>query len=76
MHMAINKIIYAGNSLIDLTGDSVTPETLLAGTTAHDASGAVITGVATPDIIVDENGDGQLRYIGLSVNSSGDGTVI
>ena len=76
MHMAINKIIYAGNSLIDLTGDSITPETLLAGKTAHDASGAVITGVATPDIIVDENGDGQLRYIGLSVNSSGDGTVI
>ena len=76
MHMAINKIIYAGNSLIDLTGDSVTPETLLAGKIAHDASGAFITGVATPDIIVDENGDGQLRYIGLSVNSSGDGTVI
>ena len=74
--MAINKIIYAGNSLIDLTGDSVTPETLLTGKTAQDASGAVITGVATPDIIVDENGDGQLRYIGLSVNSSGDGTVI
>ncbi len=76
MRMAINKVIYAGNSLIDLTGDSVAPETLLAGKTAHDASGAVIVGVATPDIIVDENGDGQLRYIGLSVNSSGDGTVI
>ena len=74
--MAVNKIVYSGKALIDLTGDSVTPETLLAGKTAHDASGAVITGVATPDIIVDENGDGQLRYIGLSVNSSGDGTVI
>ena len=28
MRMAINKVIYAGNSLIDLTGDSVTPERL------------------------------------------------
>ena len=54
MRMAINKVIYAGYSLIDLTGDSVTPETLLAGKTAHDASGAGITGVATPNIIVDE----------------------
>lgn len=31
-------------TLIDLTGDSVTPETLAEGVTAHDASGAQITG--------------------------------
>lgn len=42
--MAINKVEYGGNTLIDLTGDSVTPETLAEGATAHDASGNVIVG--------------------------------
>lgn len=42
--MAVNKVEYAGNTLIDLTADTVTPETLAKGITAHDKSGAVITG--------------------------------
>lgn len=42
--MAVNKVEYAGNTLIDLTADTVTPETLAKGVTAHDKSGAVITG--------------------------------
>ncbi|MGN0456141.1 MAG: leucine-rich repeat domain-containing protein [Acutalibacteraceae bacterium] len=41
---AKNKIIFAGETLIDLTGDSVTPETLGKGVTAHDKSGAQIVG--------------------------------
>lgn len=44
--MAVNKVVYDGNTLIDLTSDSVTPETLVRGTTAHDSSGKSITGVA------------------------------
>ena len=47
--MAINKVIYGGNTLIDLTGDTVTPETLLAGKKAHDKSGVVIDGTCTYD---------------------------
>lgn len=39
-----NKIIYGGQTLIDLTEDTVTPETLKQGVTAHDASGEIITG--------------------------------
>ena len=39
-----NKINYAGKTLIDLTEDTVTPATLKSGVTAHDASGAKITG--------------------------------
>ena len=31
--MAINKVIYGGNTLIDLTGDSVTKDKLLVGYT-------------------------------------------
>ena len=42
--MEINKVVYNGNTLIDLTGDTVTPEVMLAGYTAHDASGEEIEG--------------------------------
>lgn len=42
--MAVNKVVYNGETLVDLTNDSVTPETLAEGVTAHDKSGAVITG--------------------------------
>lgn len=41
-----NKIIYNGATLIDLTGDTVTPDKLLLGYTAHDASGKPIVGTA------------------------------
>ena len=44
-----NKVIYAGNVLIDLTGDTVTADKLASGITAHDASGAIITGTSTFD---------------------------
>ena len=43
--MSVNQVIYGGNTLIDLTADTVTPETLADGVTAHDASGALITGI-------------------------------
>lgn len=45
----VNKVIYGGEVLIDLTGDTVTPEKLLSGITAHDKSGAKITGTCTYD---------------------------
>ena len=44
-----NKIVYGGKTLIDLTSDTVTAATLLAPATAHDKSGAVITGTCTYD---------------------------
>lgn len=47
--MAINKIIYGGETLIDLTGDTITESDLAYGVTAHDKSGAVITGTSTLD---------------------------
>ena len=39
-----SKIVYGDKVLIDLTEDTVTPATLKSGVTAHDASGAQITG--------------------------------
>lgn len=44
-----NKIIYYGETLIDLTGDTVKPENLLKGNTAHAADGEYITGTCTFD---------------------------
>lgn len=44
--MANNKIILGDETLIDLTEDTVTEDTLLEGETAHDASGAPIVGRA------------------------------
>ena len=47
--MAVNKVIYGGNVLIDLTGDTITPDKLAEGVKAHDASGEQITGTNTFD---------------------------
>lgn len=42
--MAINKVVYGSNTLIDLTADTVTADKLAKGITAHDKSGVQITG--------------------------------
>ena len=44
-----NKVMYNGNTLIDLTADTITAADLAYGVTAHDRSGAVITGTNTYD---------------------------
>ena len=44
--MPVNIVIYNGEPLIDLSGDTVTPDKLLSGITAHDKTGAQITGTA------------------------------
>lgn len=42
----VNKVVYGDQTLIDLTGDTVSPSSLKLGSTAHNASGAQITGTA------------------------------
>ena len=42
--MAISKVVYGGNTLIDLTADTVKAEHLIKGYTAHGADGEPITG--------------------------------
>lgn len=48
--MAYNKIIYGGNTLIDLTADTVDADHLLKTYTAHDKSGVVISGLCDFDV--------------------------
>lgn len=47
--MAYNKVVYGSETLIDLTSDTVSPDKLAQGITAHDKSGEVITGTSTKD---------------------------
>lgn len=82
--MAKNKIIYNGNTLIDLTGDTVTADKLLQGYTAHDRTGEIIIGTASGgsgDGYVWQDGEGyvhlsdeegtQISVQQLNVNASG-----
>lgn len=45
----INKVVYNGTTLIDLTSDTITPDKILSGYTAHDKSGAPVIGTNTYD---------------------------
>ena len=47
MSQYINKVIYDGNTLIDLTSDTVDAAHLLYGYTAHLKSGSTVTGQCT-----------------------------
>lgn len=42
--MGISKVNFGGDTLIDLTNDSVTADTLVKGTTAHNAAGEQVVG--------------------------------
>lgn len=45
----VSKVIYNGDTLIDLTGDTIIASDLRSGVTAHDKSGTPITGTNTYD---------------------------
>lgn len=45
----VSKVVYNGKTLIDLTGDTITAANLHKGITAHDKTGATITGTDTRD---------------------------
>lgn len=50
--MAVNKIIYNGATLVDLTSDTVTADDLAAGVTATGADGKPIVGLL-PKVTID-----------------------
>lgn len=66
-----NKVIYGNQTLIDLSSDTVTASSLLSGETAHDRSGAPITGTvviqhyytgsSAPSASLGQNGDIYLQ---------------
>ncbi len=46
--MGVNKITYGNETLIDLTNDTVTADTLVNGKTAHNANGDIVEGTLVP----------------------------
>lgn len=48
--MGVSKVEFGGKTLVDLTGDTVNPQSLLKGETAHGADGEPVEGamVAVP----------------------------
>lgn len=64
--MAVNKVIFGGDTIIDLTADSVTAETLAVGVTAHDKSGTRITGTMEAG-----SGDESADILDMIVKNSG-----
>lgn len=71
--MAVNKVVYGGKTLIDLTRDTVTKNTLAKGVTAHQADGSVVIGEFIDDEI------DRILTAGLTdgyKHFSDDGTII
>lgn len=69
--MAVNKVVYGGNTLIDLSSDTVTADKLVKGTTAHDAKGEKITGTAGITSTDDGAGNVTITMTGVSEISVG-----
>ena len=55
--MPVSKVNFGSQTLIDLTSDTVTEDTLLMGTTAHDAAGNSIVGTFKEFVKLWENSD-------------------
>ena len=57
MAKSVNQVIINGETVLDLTSDTVTTNDLVEGVTAHDKSGAPITGAVKNVTFIDNNLD-------------------
>ena len=72
--MAVNKVNYGNNTLLDVSNDTVTANTLLSGYTAHDNTGTRVTGAVAfvtyytgstaPSASLGSDGDIYLKVVG------------
>lgn len=69
--MGVSKVDYNGETLIDLTGDTVTPETLAEGATAHDMAGNPITGTMKQG-----GGESNTMIVNLVISLSASGLSV
>lgn len=75
--MGVNKVEFGGKTLVDLTKDTVNPQKLLKGATAHGANGEpingnVVTVPTTTSLTVTQNGVSALDgTVGKTLNDKG-----
>ena len=76
----INKLIFNNETKFDLTGDTVTPQSLILGATAHAADGRTITGTADFSVAsstsvspVTDSADGMVQGLTVYGSSEVDG---
>lgn len=85
--MAINKVVYGGNTLVDLTSDTVTASKMLNGTKAHDKSGVAVTGsipnkgtkiiyISDVDDVIEEADGAYYDYLLVSLDSTEKSKII
>lgn len=63
--MSVNKVEVNGETVLDLSQDSVTPEQLAQGATAHNAAGEQITGTYTAPVtsVNGQTGDVEVKAV-------------
>lgn len=54
--MAVNHVIINGETVVDLRNDTISADKLLKGATAHDKTGAKITGNVTFSTVYTSSG--------------------
>lgn len=64
----VNKIIYGGNTLIDLTGDTATASDVAVGKTFHLASGLQATGTLSPSVATATTSSSTARTVSFTVS--------
>lgn len=78
--MAVNKVEVNGETKLDLTQDTVTPENLLSGATAHNAAGEQISGAVAPvryDVAQDLTSDQKKQARdNIGAGNADDSTVV
>lgn len=71
----VNKVEYGGQTIVDLTGDTVEPGVLVDGYTAHDRSGAPIAGTFVPVTGVKGNAENSYRTGNVNITPADIGTI-
>lgn len=68
--MAVNKVIYNGNVLIDLSDSTVASEKVIDGVVTYDAKGNRIVGTMK-QVVASDDGKGNVIVNGLSAHVDG-----